>query len=164
MTDTTSEAGLPVAPVALAVDDALPTAVVGPLTRTDLARYAGAGGDFHPLHHDETFARAAGFPSVFAMGLLHAGVLSMRLARWVGPDNVRRIAVRFTSQVWPGDTLTCSGRVIAVEQVAGVPLAQLELEVTRQTGDVVIRASAVAQVAERASDTCLRSRQTNEEI
>jgi acyl dehydratase len=97
---------LPAAPVALAEGDEMPLATAGPMTRTDFVRYAGSSGDFHPLHHDETYARNAGLPSVFAMGLLHAGILGDHLARWVGPDNIRRFAVRFTGQVWPGDELT----------------------------------------------------------
>ena len=63
------------------------------------------------LHHDETYARNVGLPGVFAMGLLHAGILGDHLAHWVGPDNIRRFAVRFTGQVWPGDELTLTGRV-----------------------------------------------------
>ena len=119
------------------------TATAGPLTRTDFVRYAGASGDFHPLHHDEPYAVAAGFPSVFGMGLLHAGMLGTHVARWVGVDNLRTFAVRFTGQVWPGDVLTFKGHVERVED--GV--AHLTLAVTRQTGDDAIRATATAAVA-----------------
>jgi acyl dehydratase len=134
---------LPSAPVALAVGDTLPPTTVGPLSRTDFVRYAGAGGDFNPIHHDEPFAQAAGLPQVFGMGMLHAGILGARLARWVGPEQVRRFQVRFVGQVWPGDVLTFSG---AVEEVAD-GLAQLTLTVTRQDGEAVLRASATAAVA-----------------
>src|SRR6186997_3399213 len=127
---------LPTAPVALAEGDEMPTTTVGPMTRTDFVRYAGASGDFHPLHHDEVYAREAGMPSVFGMGMLHGGMLGVALARWVGPENVRSFAIRFTGQVWPGDTLTLTGRVERIEE--GV--APLALAVTRQTGDDVIRA------------------------
>jgi acyl dehydratase len=48
----------------------------GPLTRTDFVKYQGASGDFHPLRHDETYAHAAGFPSVFSVGMLQAGLLA----------------------------------------------------------------------------------------
>ena len=75
---------VPSAPVALAPGDTLPEARIGPLTRTDVVRYAGAGGDFNPIHHDEPMAVAAGMPGTFAMGLLHAGMLGIQLARWVG--------------------------------------------------------------------------------
>ena len=129
------------ATIALTVGDEL-TVTSAPLTRTDFVRYAGASGDFHPLHHDETFAVAAGFPSVFGMGLLHAGMLGAHLARWVGPDNLRSFAVRFTGQVWPGDELTFSGRVESVED----GLAQIALRVTRQTGEDAIRATATSVV------------------
>jgi acyl dehydratase len=122
-------------------------ATVGPITRTDIVRYAGAGGDFNPIHHDEEFARAAGMPSVFSHGLLSAGLLGQYLAGWVGVANVRRYGVRFTGQVWPGDTLTLSGRIAGTENVDGEELTQLELAAERQTGDVVIRGSALARMA-----------------
>ena len=135
-------ASLPAAPVALAEGDSFEL-TAGPLTRTNFVRYAGASGDFHPLHHDEVFAQAAGMPSVFGMGMLHGGMLGVALARWVGPENIRSFAIRFTGQVWPGDTLTLTGRVERIEDGS----AQLALAVTRQTGDDAIRATATATVA-----------------
>ena len=56
--------------------DALPEIRVDKLTRTDFVRYAGASGDFNPIHHDQTFAEASGNPTVFAMGMLNASILS----------------------------------------------------------------------------------------
>jgi acyl dehydratase len=123
---------------ALQLGDALPAWTTPP--RTDFVRYAGAGGDLNPIHHDEPLARAAGLPSVFGMGMLHAGMLGVRLARWVGPDNVRAFSVRFTGQVWPGDELAFEGVVTAVQD--GV--ASVDMVVLRQTGDVVLRATASA--------------------
>ena len=124
-----------------------PEATVGPITRTTIARYAGAGGDFNPVHCDEEFAKAAGMPSVFSHGLLSAGLLGQYLARWVGQANVRRFGVRFTGQVWPGDVLTLSGTVDRVEESDGERLAHITLGASRQTGDVVLKGSAVARVA-----------------
>ena len=141
--DTTA---LPAAPVALAEGDELRHAA-GPLTRTDFVRYAGASGDFHPLHHDEVFARDAGMPGVFGMGMLHGGMLGLQLARWVGPENIRSFAIRFTGQVWPGDELALTGRVERIESIDGARVAHLALAVTRQTGDEAIRATATAVVA-----------------
>ena len=135
---------IPATPVVLRAGDTLPERRIGPLTRTDLVRYAGAGGDFNPIHHDEPMALEAGMPSVFAMGLLHAGMLGLQLARWVGPEALRSYAVRFTGQVWPGDVLTFSGRVLAIDADG---LAALELEVARQDGDVVLTALATAVAA-----------------
>jgi acyl dehydratase len=62
----------------------------GPLTRTDFVKYQGASGDFHPLHHDETYAHAAGFPSVFSVGMLQAGFLATYATDWLGAHNIRR--------------------------------------------------------------------------
>jgi acyl dehydratase len=144
---TVTTTSVPVAPVALAEGDRMPTGTAGPMTRTDFVRYAGASGDFHPLHHDEVYAKEVGLPGVFGMGLLHAGILGDHLARWVGPDNVRSFGIRFTGQVWPGDVLTVTGAVERIEQSADGLLAHLSLAVTRQTGDPAITATAVAVVA-----------------
>lgn len=135
------------APAALAEGDAAPELTVGPITRTQIVRYAGAGGDFNPIHHDEEFARSAGMPTIFAMGLMHGGMLAAHVARWLGRANVRSYRLRFTGQVWPGDTLTFSGQVDRVYDAAGERHAECSLRVTRQTGDDVIRATAVARVA-----------------
>lgn len=134
---------VPVAPVALSTGVTMPPHRFGPVSRTDIVRYAGAGGDFNPMHHDEPLAIAAGLPSVFGMGMLHAGVLAMRLARWVGPGNLRTFRVRFADMVWPGDVLAFAGRVADVD--AGVAL--LELDVRRHDGTVVLTATATAVVA-----------------
>ncbi len=86
---------------------ALPEPVIyGPLTRTDLVRYAGASGDFNPLHHDHEFASNAGLPDVMAHGMLSAGLLASALTKWFGAGSVRRYSIRFRSPVWPGDVLT----------------------------------------------------------
>jgi acyl dehydratase len=103
--------------------------VYGPLTRADIVRYAGASGDFNPIHIDEDYARAAGAPGVFAMGMLPAGYLAHALSDWIGgPQRLRRFRVRFSVRVWPGDELVCSGRV---EHVEG-ELVTLALEVRRR--------------------------------
>ncbi|MBK5219820.1 MAG: MaoC family dehydratase N-terminal domain-containing protein [Thermoleophilia bacterium] len=134
---------MPAAPPALTPGAEMPTVVTEPFTRTDFVRYAGAGGDFHPIHHDEEYATAAGMPSVFGMGMLHAGMLGVELARWVGPDNIRAFKVRFTGQVWPGDVLTFTGRVVSLVD----DRAEIELEATSQGGDSILRASATVLVA-----------------
>jgi len=85
---------------------------VGPISRTDIVRFAGAGGDFNPVHHDELFATNAGYPSVFAMGMLTAGLLGDYVASWLGIDKVRRFDVQFRNPVWPGDTLSLSATPI----------------------------------------------------
>lgn len=93
------------------------------VTRTDIVRYAGAGGDFNPIHHDDEYARRAGFPSVFAMGLMHGSFLSRVLYDACGPLAVKRYRIRFTHPVFPGDQLTGGGVVEERHQTdAGVLL------------------------------------------
>jgi 3-hydroxybutyryl-CoA dehydratase len=106
---------------------------VGPLTRTDIVRFAGAGGDFNPLHHDEEYARAAGFPTVFAMGQFQAALLSRLAAELFGIEHVRRYRVRFKAKVWPGDVLVLRGHEVAREG----DVVQCELEAVREDGGEV---------------------------
>lgn len=124
---------------ALAAEDTGPSRTFGPITRTDIVRYAGAAGDFNPLHHDDEFATDAGFAGVFSIGMLHAGLLATHLTDWLGEQGLRRFKARFREQVWPGDVLTCSGRVRAVEQEPDENLRiEVELSGLRQTGTLAV--------------------------
>ena len=120
-----------------------PARSFGPITRTDIVRYAGASGDFNPIHHDESFATSAGFATVFSMGMFQAALLATYVTDWLGAEGVRRYAVRFREQVWPGDELTCSGRIAAIQdQTEGGRRATVELECRRQTGGLAITGTA----------------------
>jgi acyl dehydratase len=123
-----------------------PPLVVGPLTRTDLVRYQGASGDMQPVHHDEEFARAAGYDKPLSLGMLHAGLLGSWSSAWLGAEAVRRFRVRFSAQAFPGDTLTCTGSV--TEERADA--VDVELTCTTQNGDVVARAWATFALEESA--------------
>ncbi|MCW2945729.1 MAG: MaoC domain protein dehydratase [Actinoallomurus sp.] len=114
----------------------------GPLTTRMFARYAGASGDFNPMHYDDTLARSAGYPSVFSQGMHSAALLASYAVDWLGARNVRRFGVRFQEQVWPGDVLTCSGEVTAVERRADGWLVTTGLTATRSNGGVAVSASA----------------------
>lgn len=114
----------------------------GPITRTDFVRYAGASGDFHPPHHDEVYARAAGFPTVFSQGMFQAGLLATYATDWLGAANIRRFSVRFESQCWPDDVLVCEGVVEAVEPHGDDILVKVKLGCTRQTGTPALSGSA----------------------
>jgi acyl dehydratase len=111
----------------------------GPLTRTDFVRYQGASGDFNPIHHDEEYAKGAGFPTVFSVGMLQAGILGTYVTDWLGATNVRRFGFQFREQVWPGDTLTCNGEVTKRYEEDGERKVDLELLCTRQTGGAAIK-------------------------
>ncbi len=112
--------------------------VLGPLTRTDFVRYQGASGDMNPIHHDETFARAAGYQAPLGVGMLPAGALAAWAAGWLGPDNVRRVKVRWKEQVWPGDVLTFSGKVTRRYEEGGERKVDLDLVCTKQDGGVAV--------------------------
>ena len=118
---------------------------VAEINRTHFVRYAGGGGDFNPIHHDQTFAEKAGLPTVFGMGMFTAGVLSRIPAEWFGPTSVQRYSIRFTSRIWPGDTLTCKGSVVKVYQKDGAPHVDLALEALNQKGEALIRAEATCR-------------------
>jgi acyl dehydratase len=120
--------------------------VEGPLTVTDFVRYQGASGDMNPIHHDGEFARAAGFPSVFAVGMRQAGVLAAFAADTLGPDNVRRFEVQFRAIAWPGDVITYTGEITAVEETATHTVCTVAVRATRQTGEVHLAGTAVFEV------------------
>ncbi|HVF75542.1 MAG TPA: MaoC/PaaZ C-terminal domain-containing protein [Acidimicrobiales bacterium] len=115
----------------------------GPITRTDIVRYQGASLDLNPIHHDDEFAAKGGYKSVFGVGMLQAGLLGTYVTDWFGAENVRRFKVRFKEQVWPGDLLECTGKVVAVDEVDGEKRATVELACTRQGGGVAVAAEAI---------------------
>lgn len=115
---------------------------VGPVTRTDFVRYQGASGDMNPIHHDQTFAEAAGYPSPFSVGMFQAGLLATYATDWLGAENVRSFRVRFLEQVWPDDVLTCTAQVLKEYTEDGVDKVDLELDCARQTGGLAVKAWA----------------------
>lgn len=115
--------------------------VIEQITPTDLVKYAGASGDFNPLHHDSEYARDHGYPGVFGHGMFTMGLTARVVTDWFGVDSLRSYGVRFTRQVWPGDRLIARAEVRSIEQ--GV--ATLAIETRNQNDEVVI--SGEAQVA-----------------
>lgn len=104
------------------------TTVTEDLKRTQIVQYAGASGDFNPLHTDEIYAtKIGGYPSVFAHGMLTMGLTGQAIAALVGPDMLLQFGVRFTAQVWPGDTLTVQASVERVDDQGDEPVAQFSV-------------------------------------
>ena len=118
---------------------------VADVSRTHFVRYAGASGDFNPIHHDQTFAEKAGLPTVFGVGMWTAGVLSRVVTEWFGPESVKRYRVRFSARLWPGDTIRCHGRIARVYEAEGVPHADLELTASNQKDEVLIHGAATVR-------------------
>jgi acyl dehydratase len=126
--------------------------VTPPITRTQIVRFAGAAGDFNPMHHDEIFARAAGQPSVFAMGQLTAAILGAAIADWFGSENVTRYEVRFRDKVWPEDRL----RLSATPGETGDGIQRWELAVARDDDGVTVLTGS-ATVRRSSNESAIRS-------
>ena len=118
------------------------------LTRTQIVQYAGASGDYNPVHTDEVFAtQAAGFPSVFAHGMLTMGLTARALTEWVGDDVLTKFGVRFKQQVWPGDRLIATLTVDAVRtDDDGRQVADITVVTTNGDGDEVVTGYATARI------------------
>jgi acyl dehydratase len=112
-----------------------------PVERIQLVKYAGASGDFNRIHVEEEYARAAGYKSVFAHGMLVMGFLGQLVSDWVGPARVAKVNCRFKAITWPGDVITCRGKVISVGETAEVALTA-----TTQEGATVAEGSAILRV------------------
>jgi acyl dehydratase len=112
------------------------------LSRTDFVRYAGVSGDLNPMHHDDTKALAAGMPSVFAPGMLTAGVLASAVTDWLGPDCLLRFSVRFTKQVWPEVAL--STRIVVVAKDESTGTVDVTCELVDAAGSTVVQGLATA--------------------
>jgi len=129
--------------------DELPSFTVENLTRTDFVKYAGSSGDFNPIHHDQTFAEASGNPTVFAMGMMNAGILSRLVADYAGLENVRKYRVRFATRVWPGDSVTCKGKVTKKVAENSEKIIEGEIAAFNQKGEVTIQGSFRAALPSR---------------
>ena len=133
----------------LSVGDLHEQVVVDHLSRTQIVQYAGASGDYNPLHTDEVFTtEIGGYPSVFAHGMLTMGLSGTMLTTWVGDGRLTKFGVRFVSQVWPGDTLTAAATVEGIREEDGEHLVDLALVTSNQNGQAVVTGSATARVDE----------------
>ena len=127
----------------LSVGDTYTETVVEDLKRTQIVMYAGASGDYNPVHTDEPFAtKVAGYPTVFAHGMLTMGLTGRMLTNYVGDGRLTEFGVRFTSQVFPGDTLQSTATVESIED----RLVNLSVSTTNQNGVEVAKGTAQAKV------------------
>ena len=127
----------------LKAGDTYTECLVNDLSRTQIVMYAGASGDYNPVHTDEKFTKEiAGYPSVFAHGMLTMGMTGRMLTNYVGDGRLTKYGVRFTSQVWPGDTLNSTATVVDVTD----GIVNLSVETTNQDGALVLSGYAAARV------------------
>ena len=131
------------------VGDELPPLVKGPIQQIQLTRYAGASGDFNPIHQDDEFAKAAGMGGVFAHGMLSMGFVAQAVTDWAGAGTVRKIGVRFAALVRLKDTVTCRGRVLATSPKNGQNLVELEIWAENGKGEKVVSGKATVALPSR---------------
>ena len=138
---------MPLSASSLEVGQTFSAVVVEDLKRTQIVQYAGASGDYNPLHTDEIFAtQVAGYPSVFAHGMLTMGMTSRMVTDLVGDGRLETFGGRFTSQVYPGDDLTTTATVAALSAAGGKQLVELTLQTVNQDGAAVFTGYATARV------------------
>ena len=133
----------------LKVGDSYQEEICNNLSRTQIVMYAGTSGDYNPLHSDEIFTtEIAGYPSVFAHGMLTMGMTGKMLTNYVGDGRLTYYGVRFTSQVWPGDTLTATATVTEIREEDGKQIADLDVSTINEEGTEVIKGRASAFVGD----------------
>ncbi len=128
------------------VGDELPALAKAPIDRVQLARYAGASGDFNPIHVDEVYAKSVGMPSVYAPGMLVMGMLGQLISDWARGGQLRRYHVRFIKMVWPGDTIVCKGRVSDRHGEGGRYFVEVEIWAENQKGELVMKGQSTIQL------------------
>ncbi len=131
----------------LKVGDTNSKVLVDDLTRTQIVQYAGASGDYNPVHSDEKFVtEIAGYPTVFAHGMLTMGMTGTLLTDWVGDGRLTKYGVRFVNQVWPGDTLTATAEVTEIRTEGGEQLADFTITTVNQDDTPVLTGTATARL------------------
>ena len=136
-----------VSAASLSVGDSRELVLTDDLTRTQIVMYAGASGDYNPLHSDERYAKeVAGYPGVFAHGMLSMGMTGRVLTDWIGDGRLTKYGVRFVKQVWPGDALTATATVDAIREEGGEWFADLSVLTVNQNGEPVVTGSATARL------------------
>ncbi|MGA9523365.1 MAG: MaoC/PaaZ C-terminal domain-containing protein [Myxococcaceae bacterium] len=128
------------------VGDELPALAKAPIDRVQLSRYAGASGDFNPVHVDDTYAKSIGMPSVYAPGMLVMGFLGQLISDWARGAQLRKYTVKFIKIVWPGDTVVCKGRVTDRYGDQGRYFAEIDLWAENQKGELVMKGQTVLQL------------------
>ena len=126
----------------LQVGQLLPSYTKPPITKVQLVKYAGASGDFNPLHTDDAFAQKIGMQGVIAHGMLVMGFLGEYVMKLAGDiAQVKQFSMRFGAMTLPGDTITC------IAQVKDIHENEVVLELTAQNQDQAVVGSGKATLS-----------------
>ena len=120
--------------------DVLTANHLGEVTRTDIVRYQGASGDMNPIHHDEPFAKSAGYAAPLVVGMFQAGALTAWAAGIIDPAAVRKTRIRWQAQVWPGERLVLTGKIIKKSEADGKQQIDVELFCHKDSGELCVTA------------------------
>lgn len=112
--------------------------------RADFVKYAGASGDFNPIHYNEPHAKQASYDSVFGQGMFTAGVASRSVREALGLQYLDEYQTRFNAQVWPGDTLSTTVEITAASETDEGTRVEADVTVINQDGEKVVTGSAIA--------------------
>src|SRR5947208_656412 len=133
------------------VGDQIPQLVKDPMTLQRLVRYAGASGDFNPLHFDPKIGEFIGTGGIIAHGMLIMGFAGQFLSNYVGPQALRKFGVRFKGMTRLGDVITCSGTVTEKYEIDGESRIAGKLQAVDQNGEVKLAGTFVAALPRRSS-------------
>ena len=126
------------------VGDAIPKLVKSPVTQLQLVRYAGASGDFNPLHTDPRIGEMVGTGGIIAHGMLIMGFVGQMLSDYVGPTALRKFGVRFKGMTRPDDVVTCTGSITQKYEAEGEARIAGKVQATDQNGDMKLSGTFVA--------------------
>jgi len=122
----------------LQVGDALPPVTKAPITKVQLVRYAGASGDFNPLHTDDRVAQASGMKGVIAQGILIMGFMGQAISGWVPLRDLKRFKVRFKGVTYPGDVITVKAVIKEKRDSKEGLLVQCDIFAEDQNGETKV--------------------------
>jgi len=131
--------------------DEMPSLTKPPVTEVQLVKYAGASGDFNPIHTVHHYAEKAGLGGVIAHGMLSMGFAGEYMTEWIGESGtLKRLKVRFTAMTRPGDVVTLKGNVIDKKQAEGENLVECEFWVEKENGTKTIKGDATVVLPSRS--------------
>ena len=129
------------------VGDELEVQTLPPITRLQLIKYAGASGDFNPIHTIDAAAEEAGLPGVIAHGMLTLATMGLLFSPYLEDGYVKELKARFSGMVFLGDELSIGGRVLdAVDYDEG---SLYTFEVSARKGEDVVASGTVGFVVFR---------------
>lgn len=127
----------------------IPSLRKGPISRTQLVKYAGASRDFNPVHFDEEAAKKAGMKSCFAQGMLNMAFLGQMLTDWAGVDSIKKFGARFVAIVYQGESVLCKGEVKSKRSEGDEHLVDCEIWAENSRGETVVKGWATLKLPSR---------------